>query len=117
VLRTAAADDYESFLAAEAPRLRAAGYPPFGHLASVVLSGRRETVFGAVESRLRAGSGPGVEVSDPVPVARSGGPPSWKVLLRSRDRRAVARAAGRAARLAAGTRGLEARIMVDPEEV
>ena len=117
VLRTAAADDYESFVAAEAPRLRAAGYPPFGHLASVVLSGRRETVFGAVESRLRAGSGPGVEVSDPVPVARSGGTPSWKVLLRSRDRRAVARAAGRAARLAAGTRGLEARIVVDPEEV
>ena len=117
VLRTAVGDDYESFVAAEAPRLRAAGYPPFGHLATVVLAGRKEIVSFAVESRLRAGSGPGVEVSDPVPVARSGGPPSWKVLLRSRDRRAVARAAGRAARMAAGTRGLEARIMVDPEEV
>ena len=121
VLRAAAADDYESFVSAEAPRLRAAGYPPFGHLATVVLSGPRERVFGAVESWLREGPGPGVEVSDPVPVARSGGPPgwppSWKVLLRARDRRPVARAAGRAARLAAGTRGLEARIMVDPEEV
>lgn len=117
VLLAAARDDYESFAAAEAPRLRAAGYPPFGHLASVVLSGRGETVRFAVESRLRAGSGPGVEVSDPVPVARSGGPPSWKVLLRSRDRRAVARAAGRAAKVAAGMRGLEARVVVDPEEV
>ena len=117
VLRTAARDDYESFAATELPRLRAAGYPPFGHLATVVLTGRRETVSVAVESRLRAGFGTGVEVSEPVPVARSGGPPSWKVLLRSGDRRAVARAAGRAARLAAGTRGLEARIMVDPEEV
>ena len=117
VLRAAARDDYESFVAAEAPRLRAAGYPPFGHLATVELSGRRETVLVAVESRLRAGLGTGVEVSEPVPVARPGGPPTWKILLRSRDRRAVARAAGRAARLAAGTRGLEARIMVDPEEV
>ena len=117
VLRTAARDDYESFVAAEMPRLRAAGYPPFGHLATVVLSGRRETVFVTVESRLRAGLGTGVEVSEPVLVAGSGGPPSWKVLLRSRDRRAVARAAGQTARLAAGTRGLEARILVDPEEV
>ena len=117
VLGAAARDDYESFVAAEAPRLRAAGYPPFAHLATVVLSGPRKTVFGAVESRLRPGLGEGVEASDPVPVAGSGGPASWKVLLRSRDRRAVARAAGRAARLAAGTRGMEARILVDPEEV
>ena len=117
VLRAAARGDYESFVAAEVPRLRAAGYPPFAHLATVVLSGPRATVLGAVESRLRAGLGTGVQVSEPVPVAASGGRPSWKVLLRSRDRRAIARAAGRAARLAAGTRGLEARILVDPEEV
>jgi primosomal protein N' (replication factor Y) len=117
VLGAAARGDYESFVAAEVPRLRTAGYPPFAHLATVVLSGPRGTVFGAVESRLRAGLGTGVQVSEPVPVAASGGRPSWKVLLRSRDRTAVARAAGRAARLAAGTRGLEARILVDPEEV
>ena len=117
VLRAAARDDYESFVAAEVPRLRAAGYPPFGHLATVELSGGRASDSVAVESRLRAGPDTGVEISEPVPVARSGGTPRWKILLRSRDRRAVARAAGRAARLAAGTRGLEARIMVDPEEV
>jgi primosomal protein N' (replication factor Y) (superfamily II helicase) len=117
VLRAAARDDYESFVAAEVPRLRAAGYPPFAHLATVVLSGPRGTVFGAVESRLRAGLGAEVQASEPVPVAASGGRPSWKVLLRSRDRRAVALVAGQAARLAAETRGLEARILVNPEEV
>ena len=116
-LGAAARDDYESFVAAEVPRLRAAGYPPFAHLATVVLSGPRETVALAVESRLRAGLGTGVQVSEPVPVQVSGGRPSWKVLLRSKDRRTVARAAARAARWAAGTRGLEARILVDPEEV
>ena len=117
VLRAAAAGDYGLFVASEVPRLRAAGYPPFGHLATVVMSGRRETVVGAVESWSSAGLGTGVEISDPVPVVRAGGRPSWKVLIRSRDRRAVARVAGRVARSAAATRGLEARIMVDPEEV
>ena len=117
VLRAAARDDYEAFVAAEVPRLRAAGYPPFAHLATVVLSGPRETVSLAVESGLRAGLGAGVQVSEPVPVQAPGGRPSWKVLLRARDRRTVARAAARAARWAAGTRGLEARILVDPEEV
>ena len=117
VLGAAVRDDYESFVAAEVPRLRASGYPPFAHLATVVLSGPRETVFGAVESRLRASLGAGVQLSEPVPVQAPGGRTSWKVLLRSRDRRAVARAAARAARSAAGTRGLEARILVDPEEV
>ena len=117
VLRAAARGDYGSFAAAEVPRLRAAGYPPFAHLATVVLSGPKGTVFGAVESRLRADLGTGVQASEPVPVTASGGRPSWKILLRARDRRAVARAAGRAARLAAGTRGLEARVLVDPEEV
>ena len=117
VLRAAARDDYESFVAAEAPRLRAAGYPPFAHLATVVLSGPRETVIGAVESRLRVGLGAGVQLSEPVPVPASGGRTSWKVLLRSRELRAVARDAARAASLASGTRGLEVRILVDPEEV
>jgi len=117
VLGTAVRDDYESFVAAEVPRLRAAGYPPFAHLATVVLSGPRETVYGAVESRLRAGLGSRVQLSEPVPVQASGGRTSWKVLLRSRDRRAVAMAAACAARSAARTRGLEARILVDPEEV
>ena len=117
VLRAAARDDYESFVAAEVPRLRAAGYPPFAHLATVVFSGPRETVSLAVESGLREGFGAGVQVSEPVPMQAPGGRLSWKVLLRARDRRAVARAAARAARRVAGTRGLEARILVDPEEV
>jgi primosomal protein N' (replication factor Y) len=115
VLAAAVRGDYEAFAAAEAPRLREAGYPPFAHMASVVLSGSREAVSVAVESGLREAAGAGVGVSAPVPVA--GGRPSWKILLRSRDRRSVALVAGRVARLAAGRRGLEVRVTVDPEEV
>lgn len=115
VLAAAVRGDYESFAATEAPRLRAAGYPPFAHLASVVLSGSRGAVSVAVESGLREAVGGDVKVSAPVPL--SGGQPSLKVLLRSDDRRSVARAAGRVARWAAGRRGLDVRVAVDPEEV
>jgi hypothetical protein len=52
-----------------------------------------------------------------VPFGRSGNKLTWRVLLRSRDQLAVARAATRAAQLAAGTHGLKARVDVDPEEV
>jgi hypothetical protein len=53
-------------------------------------------------------------MSAPVLLAGAGG---WRVLLRSGDRSAVARAATQAARLAAETHGLKARVDVDPEEV
>ncbi|MCA1848351.1 MAG: hypothetical protein LC704_05060 [Actinobacteria bacterium] len=58
-----------------------------------------------------------VEMSAPVLLAGAGGSPAWRVLLRSADRPAVARAATLAARLAAETHGLKARVDVDPEEV
>ena len=121
VLRAAARGDYEALVAAEAPRLRAAGYPPFGHLASLTFAGSGTAVRLAVESRLRPALEGGVEMSGPVPVARSveraGEPPSWRVLIRSPQRRSVARNAARAARLAATSHGLRARVEVDPEEV
>lgn len=121
VLRAAARGDYEALVAAEAPRLRAAGYPPFGHLASLTFGGAGTAVRRAVELRLRPALEDGVEVSDPVPVARSaeraGEPPSWRVLIRSPERRSVARNAARAARLATTSHGLRARVEVDPEEV
>ena len=60
---------------------------------------------------------PGVEMSAVVPFGRSGSMSVWRVLLRSRERPAVARAATLAARLAARTRGLKVRVEVDPEEV
>ncbi len=116
-LQAAVRGDYPAFAAAELPRLRSSGYPPFAHLASLILEGSEATVRRAVESRLRPDLERGVEMSAPVLLATAKGPPVWRVLLRSADRAAVARAATLAARLAAETRGLNARIDVDPEEV
>ena len=116
-LRSAVRGDYPAFAAAELPRLRASGYPPFAHLASLILEGPEDTVRHAVESRLRPVLGPGVEMSAPVLLAGAGRSPAWRVLLRSAQRTAVARAATLAARLAAETYGLKARVDVDPEEV
>ena len=116
-LREAVRGDYPAFAAAELPRLRALGYPPFGHLASVTLEGSGETVRRAVESRLRPALEPAVEMSGPVPLTHAAGSPRWRVLLRSGDRRVVARAATLAAHLSAEVHGLRAYADVDPEEV
>ena len=116
-LRTGVRGDYEAFAAAELPRLRALGYPPYAHLSSLTFEGPEAVVRRAVESRLRPALEPGVEMSAVVPFGRSGSMSVWRVLLRSRERPAVARAATLAARLAAGTRGLKVRVEVDPEEV
>lgn len=116
-LRAGVRGDYEAFAAVELPRLRALGYPPFVHLSSLTFEGSGAAVRRAVESRLRPALEPGVEMSAVVPFGRSGKESLWRVLLRSRERPAVARAATRAARLTAGTPGLKARVDVDPEEV
>jgi primosomal protein N' (replication factor Y) len=116
-LRAGVRGDYEAFAGLELPRLRALGYPPYAHLSSLTFEGSGTAVRHAVESRLRPALEPDVEMSALVPFGRSGNKLTWRVLLRSRDQLAVARAATRAARLAAGTRGLKARVDVDPEEV
>jgi len=116
-LRAGVRGDYESFAAAELPRLRSLGYPPFGHVASLTFDGSEAVVTGAVESRLRPALGPGVEMSPPVPLRRPGEGQAWRVLLRSRGLAAVARAATLAARAVARTHGLTVRVEVDPEEV
>ena len=116
-LRAGVRGDYEAFAASELPRLRALGYPPFRQLASLTFEGREAAVRRAVESGLRPSLEPGVEMSALVPLGRTGGTPAWRVLIRSRERPAVARAATAAAKLAAETRGLRARVEIDPEEV
>ncbi|MFL5991125.1 MAG: hypothetical protein ACJ73W_03935 [Rubrobacteraceae bacterium] len=116
-LREAVRGDYPAFAAAELPRLRSSGYPPFAHLASVTLEGPGPAVRRAVESRLRPAVEPAVELSGPVPLAHTGGHPRWRVLLRSGERPVVARAATLAARLTAQIRELKVRVDVDPEEV
>jgi primosomal protein N' (replication factor Y) (superfamily II helicase) len=116
-LRAGVSGDYEAFAEAELPRLRSLAYPPFGHVASLTFGGPESAVLGAVESRLRPALGPEVEMSSPVPLGRSGGLSTWRVLLRSRGRSAVARAAAGAARAAARTHGLTVRVDLDLEEV
>lgn len=121
VLRAALRGDYEAFAAAELPKRRSWGYPPYAHLAEVTFEGSEKAVRRAVESRIRPALESGVELFDPVPLAASsgnGGRPLWRVLLRSPRRAVVAEAAALVARLVAGTRGgLKARINMDPEEV
>ena len=116
-LRAAVRGDYPAFAAAELPRLRALGYPPFAHLASLTLEGSGDAVRRTVESRLRPALEPEVEMSAPILLAGAGDTPSWRVLLRSRQRSVIARAGTLVARLSAETRGLKARVEVDPEEV
>ena len=116
-LRAGVRGDYDAFAEAELPRLRSLAYPPFGHVASLTFGGSESAVFGAVESRLRPELGPEVEMSSPVPLGRFGERGTWRVLLRSRGRPAVARAAAGAARTAARTHGLTVRVELDLEEV
>jgi primosomal protein N' (replication factor Y) (superfamily II helicase) len=116
-LRAGVRGDYEAFAAAELPRLRTLGYPPFAHVASLTFEGSEAVVSGAVKFRLRPALEPGVEMSVPVALGRAGGTTVWRVLLRSRERPAVVHAATLAARMAARTHGLKVRVDVDPEEV
>ena len=116
-LRAGVRGDYEAFAAAELPRLRELGYPPFAHAASLTFEGSEAALSGAVESGLRPALEAGVEMSGPVLLRRNGEHNAWRVLLRARRRPAVARAATLAARISARTRGLEVRVDVDPEEV
>jgi primosomal protein N' (replication factor Y) (superfamily II helicase) len=116
-LRAAVRGDYPVFAVAELPRLRSLGYPPFAHLASLTLEGSEDAVRRAVESRLRPALEPEVKMSAPVLLPSAGGLPTWRMLLRSGDRSAVARAGTLAARLSGEISGLKARVEVDPEEV
>jgi primosomal protein N' (replication factor Y) len=116
-LRAGVRGNYEAFATAELPRLRALGYPPFGHAATLTFTGSEAALSGAVESRLRPALETGVEMSGPVLVSSKGEPEAWRVLLRGRKHSVVARAATLAARISARTRGLEVRVDVDPEEV
>ena len=116
-LRSGVRGDYEAFAAAELPRLRTLGYPPYAHVASLTFEGSEAALSGAVESGLRPALEPGVEMSGPVLLRGTGDNTAWRVLLRARRRSAVAHAAALAARISARTHGLEVRVDVDPEEV
>ncbi len=117
-LQAALRGDYPTFAVAELPRLRAAGYPPYAHLAQVVIEGPESVARDAVESRLRERISPAVGMSAVVPVQGPGNRKAWRVLLRASERREAAEAATLAARLGGqGARGLKVLVDVDPEEV
>ncbi len=116
-LQAALRGDYAAFAAAELPRLRAFEYPPYGHLAALTFKGSEDVVRGAVESKLRPAVGTDVAMSDPVPTEGAGDTQSWRVLLRSRERKSASKAGALAVRVAQSTCGLKAQIEMDPEEV
>lgn len=119
-LRAALQGDYPAFAELELPRLRRLGYPPYGHLATLVLEGKESAMRRAVELRLRPALDYGVRMSAPIPLARRGADSVWRVLLRSPDQLAVARVGARIVRMATklrGAEGLKVRVEIDPEEV
>lgn len=117
-LQTALRGDYPSFASAELFRRRSLGYPPYTHMASLRLRGSEGVVQRAVESMVRPAMDWEVEISTLVPLDRSGTKPSWQILLKSKERPAVARAAGLAARtIARGNSKLKVEVEIDPEEV
>ncbi|MGH3146130.1 MAG: hypothetical protein ACRDTR_10060 [Rubrobacter sp.] len=125
VLRAALAGDYEAFVSAELPRLRALGYPPFGHVASITLTGSENEIRRAVESRLRPVLESSVELTGPALVSANGEKATsdvtvaWRLLLKGRRRDRVAAAATSlvTGRTDGGRGGPRVRVEVDPEEV
>jgi len=97
--RALAADDYAAFAATLLAERRAAGLPPFAHLALVTAEApRRESVDAFLADVRRAGStllagARDVEVFPPVPaaLARRAGMERGQVLAQSADRRALQR--------------------------
>jgi primosomal protein N' (replication factor Y) len=81
VMRALASGDRERFLETEASERRHAGWPPFGRLAALIVSGTDEQSVDAVAARLGrlAPSGEGLRVLGPAPAPLS--------LLRGRFRR------------------------------
>lgn len=116
-LQAALRGDYPAFAAAELPRLRQLGYPPYGHLVVLTFEGAREVALRAVESKLRLELEPEVAVSDPAPVAGNGESPTWKLLLRAKARESAFRSGALAIRVAQNDRRLKVRVEIDPEEV
>lgn len=112
--------DYETFAAGELPKRRSLGYPPYAYLVEIVFEGSGEMVRSAVKSGLMPVLRNGVEMFDPVPFPGEGRHPLWRVLLRSRQRGALVKAAALVAKQTAEnhgrSRGLKAWIDMDPEE-
>jgi len=94
-VRAAAQLDVDQFAAAELPRRRALGYPPFSVLARLLVSDpRRDRAEERARDAAQAVATPGVEVLGPLPayLPRRAGRWRFQVVLRAADPRARARA-------------------------
>lgn len=93
-LRSAAAQDYESFFANESAERRELRYPPYGHLIEVEVRGKTQgkVIQGAERIRdllLKGGAGVDVLGPAPKPISRIQGWERWHLLLRSTSRPAL----------------------------
>ncbi len=107
-IRPVARHDYESFYAEELGHRAALGYPPFGHLAFVLVSGAHESEAAEAAARLAlaAEPPPGVELLGPAPapLPRLRGRHRFQLLLKGADEGAVREAARRVRDAARGAR-------------
>jgi primosomal protein N' (replication factor Y) len=112
--------DYEKFYAEELGHRAGLGYPPFGHLAHVLVSGPEldATHAAARDLARRAEPEPGTELLGPAPapLARLRGRHRFQLLVKGRDPEAVLRVASRLRAAAAQLpEGIQA--VVDPRPV
>jgi primosomal protein N' (replication factor Y) (superfamily II helicase) len=111
--------DVDGFLRGELERREALGYPPFGHLVSIIASAPEATAPEALLREVRAGlDGLGATLLGPAPILRVRGRHRWQLLAKTAEPRRIARRAG--ALIAAATPamrrdGLQAVVDVDPQ--
>ena len=105
-IRPVLGHDYEAFYAQELQHRAALGYPPFGHLAHVLVSGENEVRSREAAAALAKSADPADDVQvlgpAPSPLARLRGRFRYQILIKGHDAAAVHAAAARIR--AAGTR-------------
>ncbi|HEY7603756.1 MAG TPA: primosomal protein N' [Gaiellaceae bacterium] len=115
----AARHDVERFLAGELERREALGYPPFGHLVRIVVSGREADAPMQALQELKEALGP-ADLLGPVPILRLRGRHRAQLVAKTERPGALAARAGRALAAAAPAMrraGLSAVVDVDPQSV
>ena len=124
-IRAAQMHDFEAFYAEEIEQRASLGYPPFGHLAHLVISTPDETqarettesLAGALRQAIRRGETPPVEVLGPAPspLPRLRGKYRFQLLIKAPDEGAVHAAARQLAdRIAKLPRAVQASLDVNP---
>ena len=124
-IRAAQMHDFEAFYAEEIEQRASLGYPPFGHLAHLVISTPDETqarettesLAGALRQAIRRGETPPVEVLGPAPspLPRLRGKYRFQLLIKAPDEDAVRAAARQLAdRIAKLPRAVQASLDVNP---